>query len=230
MYTGQPLLPEKRKIAPHPDSGMRRRLFWETQALFAEVGDAECSGRLLFAVVAQTAEDEHEHRDDVRQDLVDLRGNERNAQAQVQVLQAAEQDAAPDGCGRLPKAEDDERDSQPADTGQALVVPHAACDASDIGDAADGGDAAAQHGGQIFIAGDVDTGSVCRCGDSPTARRYRPLRVLFRNHARKTASARAKYVRMLCWNSSGPSTGMLRRKAGKGEFTKIALRLLLRET
>ena len=67
-------------------------------------------------------------------------------------------------------------------------------------------------------------------GDSPTARRYRPLRVLFRNHARKMASARAKYVRMLCWKSSGPSTGMLRRKAGKGEFTKIALRLLLRET
>lgn len=68
------------------------------------------------------------------------------------------------GCGWLPKAEDDERDSQPADAGQALVVPHAACDAGDVGNAADGGDAAAQHGGQIFIAGDVDTGSVRRCG------------------------------------------------------------------
>ena len=38
-----------------------------------------------------------------RQNLVDLRRDERNAQAQVQVLQAAEQDAAPDGCGRLPQ-------------------------------------------------------------------------------------------------------------------------------
>ena len=100
-------------------------------ALLAEVGDAQRGGRLLFAIVAQTAEDEHNHRDDVRQDLVDLRGNERNAQAQVQVLQAAEQDAAPDGCGRLPQAEDDERDSQPADAGQALVIPHAARDAGD---------------------------------------------------------------------------------------------------
>ena len=44
------------------------------------------------------------------------------------------------------------------------MIPHAARDAGDVGDTADGGDAAAQHGGQIFVAGDVDTGSVRRCG------------------------------------------------------------------
>ena len=56
---------------------MRRRLVLGDSALLAEVGDAQRGGRLLFAIVAQTAEDEHNHRDDVRQNLVDLRKNEQ---------------------------------------------------------------------------------------------------------------------------------------------------------
>lgn len=98
MYTGSRCCLKNEKSRRIPALGCGARLFLGDSALFAEVRDAECSGQAAFLrLLRRTAEDEHEHCDDVRQDLVDLRGNERNAQAQVQVLQAAEQDAAPDG-------------------------------------------------------------------------------------------------------------------------------------
>ena len=50
--------------------------FFDNSALFAEVIQAQRSGRLLFLVVAHTRNDEYDDRDHIGQDLIELRGND----------------------------------------------------------------------------------------------------------------------------------------------------------
>ena len=134
--------------------------FFDNSALFAEVIQAQRSGRLLFLVVAHTRNDEYDDRDHIGQDLIELRGNERDDQTQVEDHQRAEEHAAPDRAQRTPQAEDDQRDGEPADAGKALVVPHTARDGHDVDHAADGAHTAADDGGEVLIARDVDAGGV----------------------------------------------------------------------
>ena len=134
--------------------------FFDNSALFAEVIQTQRSGRLLFLVVAHTRNDEYDDRDHIGQDLIELRGNERDDQTQVEDHQRAEEHAAPDRAQRTPQAEDDQRDGEPADAGKALVVPHTARDGHDVDHAADGAHTAADDGGEVLIARDVDAGGV----------------------------------------------------------------------
>lgn len=152
--------PRKKRCRTSRAAALCRCSLFENSALLAEVGQTQTGGRLFLAVVAQAGNDQHDDRHDIGQDLVELRGDEGNLQAQIQDHQSAEQHGTPNGRERTPCAEDDQCDGQPADAGQTLVVPDAACDSRDVDHTADGGDTAADDGGQVLVTSDVDTGGV----------------------------------------------------------------------
>ena len=62
------------------------------------------------------------------------------------------------------------------------MIPHTAGDGHDVDHTADGGDAAAQHGGHILVADDVDTGGVGRGGGLTHGAQIQTHAGLFQHH------------------------------------------------
>ena len=134
--------------------------------LLSEIGQSQACRGLALALVAQAGEDQHDDGDDVGEHLVELLHGQVHAGGNVHVqdVQPAEEEGGQHADVRPPYREDDQRDGQPAAVAEGVVGPYAAGVVHDVVEAAEAGDHAADAGGRVLVAPDVDAGSIRRVG------------------------------------------------------------------
>lgn len=86
-------------------------------------------------------------------------------QTKIEDLKASKQDASPYSRKRFPQAEDYKGNRQPANTGQAFVIPYTTGDSGNIGHTTDSRNTTADNSSKILIANYVNT-----CGISGSRR------------------------------------------------------------
>ena len=135
-------------------------------SFLAEVGETQTCGGLILSLLAQGDTDQHDDGHQIGEHLEQLdvlAAKARNDQ--IDPEQQAEQVGTPDGVETAPGGEDDQSYSQPTQRFDVAVAAPGALDVvHGVVQAAHAGDAGAHAGGDVLVAGDVDTGGVCGGG------------------------------------------------------------------
>ena len=131
--------------------------------LLAEIGKSQCCGGLIFAFFADTDRNQHDDGHHVRKHFDQCLGTaSKPRNVEVRDVKSAEQEGAEDAGCRIPQGEDDQRNGKPAAVAEAVARPHLGV-VHNVVQSAQPRNGAADAGGQVLIARDVDARRVRRC-------------------------------------------------------------------
>ena len=132
----------------------------------AEVGETQTCGRLILSLLAQRSGNQNQNGHQIGEHLEQLDVlAAQTGDDHVDPEQQAEQVGTPDGVEGAPGGEDNQCHGQPAQGFNGAVIAPGSLDiVHGVVQTAQTGDAGADAGGQILIAGDVDAGSVGGAG------------------------------------------------------------------